>query len=529
MEYARDRHGKLVHHSVAVRSEYYECPHCFERVFVRRGSKACFFHERIPDRTPLQRTCPEYHENDSYRKIEDELNIIFINNGGIPLYLCNFGSHFELRAYFPKLSERSYENLKKIGAKIHVSPKYGLEVDKKTYSIENLDYYPVNTIDKWIDVTCTPPISDREVQRKWLWGIRGVDLEKDIYYSNREGGYRVALKANIRIGRSYRIMFEKTPPKIEGIKFHKAGQICLRKGYINKEINVYEMLIEKYTEQAREFIESKGYRLVDRSSYLLPLWPPAAFKGNEITFDQKEALFLHIDNSGKEEIYYTLHEHLIRAYHSATKNNAIIPLKIKNGSSIIISHREEITDYEIKYSTFYSPSLVQKQELKPEIIIEDSNRVKVNLDEAHTKLPKNRTLYINSNVPFCATVNSGNYVISSSSTCFENVGYQRKLILDCKAFGVKKYIYKNKDSKEKVLNKINWEAEYLKLYRCSSPTIRADNRYKKLLYLLSQNINRNNIQLYRLLETWIKTNSIPVAAIRYMDELLEGLGGVANE
>ena len=41
----------------------------------------------------------------------------------------------------------------------------------------------------------------------------------------------------------------------------------------------------------------------------------------------------------------------------------------------------------------------------------------------------------------------------------KNVGYQRKLILDCKAFGVKKYIYKNKDPKEKVLNKINWEAD----------------------------------------------------------------------
>ena len=530
MEYAIDKDGNRIHYSVAKsNNNLYRCPHCLERVYVRGGLRPCFYHKPIPDRTPLQRTCPEYHENDSYKKIEDELDVLYIKNGGIPLYLCNNGERFQLRAYFPKLSDNIYNKLKQIGVKIHVNAESVSEIDRKTYTIENLDFYPVNTMEKWIYVTCEPSVSDKEIQRKWLWGIRGVDIENDIYYCNRDGGYRVALKANISIGKMYRIMFDRHPPRIDGINFRRVGEIHLKEGVIYRKIDIYEMLIYKFTEEANKFIGGKGYKLIEKTDELLPLWPPGIFRGNEITFDKHTAFFLYINNSKRGRLYYTLYNHLFKINHNKS-SNSIVPLEINDDKAIIISD-EEISNYEIKYSIQYSPTLIQKQELKPEIVIKDLSGKIIDFDEEDLKPPIDGKLYISSNIPFCAIVNNKNYVISSSNTYFENVSYLWDLIIDSKAFGINKYSYKRKEQQNKIRHNIDWKFLYLKLYRCTSPmpTVNAGNRYFKLLYLLSQNINKNNIQLYRLLDKWIKTNSIPISATKYLDEIFKYLGGIANE
>lgn len=131
-----------------------------------------------------------------------------------------------------------------------------------------------------------------------------------------------------------------------------------------------------------------------------------------------------------------------------------------------------------------------------------------------------------SNVPFCATVNNKNYVISSSNTSFENVDYDLNIKINSMAFGVKSYTYKRDNLQKKASGNLDWELECLRFYRCSGPTVKANNQYFKFLYLLSQNINERNIQLYRILETWIKTNAIPVSAIRYINEIIESLGGL---
>ncbi|WP_352404954.1 hypothetical protein [Sporanaerobacter acetigenes] len=528
MEYAIDKNGNRIHHSDAKDSNLYKCPHCLEQVFIRRD--ICFCHKPIRDRTPLQRTCPEYHENNSYKKIDDELDIIYINNGGIPLYLCNEGKRFQLRAYFPMVSKKSFNKLKQMGAKIHVNTKAYSEIDRKIYNIDNLNFYPVNTIEKWIDVKCEPNISrfEEDVKRKWLWGIRGVDIENDIYHSNKDGGYRVALKANINVGKTYRIMFDKYPPKIEGINFQKAGEILLREKSINKLIGIYEMNIENFTEQARNFIEGKGYKLAEKSNELLLLWPPAAFKGSEITFNERRAFFLYINISQKERLHFMLYNELFEVVDD-DQYKSIIPIQINENKSILISYEdEERFNSEIKYNILYKKSLIEKKQVEQQITIKDSNNIEVNLNKENLVPPKDGKLYINSNVPFCATVSNENYVISSSSTCFENVNYLYNLTINSKGFGIKSYTYEKESYQTTMYDKLDWELEYSRLYRCNAPTAKANSRYFQLLYLLSQNINEKNIQLYRLLENWIKTNSIPISAIKYMDEIFERLGGMAN-
>ncbi|MBU3203605.1 hypothetical protein [Clostridium algidicarnis] len=501
-------------------------------VYVRGGKNACFYHKPIHDRTPLQRTCPEYHENGSYKKIDNPLDIIYINNGGVPLYLCNMGERFELRAYFPMISDASMLKLKKLGAKIKVNSSAFSEIDKKIYNVDNLNFYPVNTSDKWIDIECIPNVYIRDVQLKWLWGIRGVDIERDIYHSNKDGGYRIAVKANINIRKTYRIMFYKNPCKIAGIDFKKIGEMVLKEKDISKTISIYDMTIEEFTEEARKFIEVKGYKLVEASDELLPLWPPAIFKGNEITFNEDKAFFLHINNSKKGVVYYAGDDELIKMSNARDSNNSVISVTTYKGRSFVVSQEyNEKVKYqnEIKYNVLYSKLLVKKQPLNQKIIIKDSNDIEINFNEQGLKPPKDKKLYIKSNIPFCATVNNKNYVISSSSKCFEDVDYNWNMVIDSRAFGIRSYVYKRDMMELSLGGGIDWRVQYERLYRCTTPTIKSNNKYIRVLYLLSKNIDRNNIQLYRLLETWIKTNAIPMSAIKYLDGMEKSLGGTVNE
>lgn len=526
MEYAIDKGGNYIHYSNAEKITSYKCPNCLERVFIRTGKNACFYHKPIRDRTPLQRICPEYHESISFEeRVTNPLDALYINNGGIPLYLCSNGKEFELRAYFPTISKGSFNKLKGMGAKIHVNTKAYSKRDRKTYNIDNLNYYPVNTIEKWIYVECNSDIDELDVKRKWLWGIRGVDIENDLYHSNNEGGYRVALKADIKVGKTYRIMFDKYPPKIEGINFKYVGVIWLREKSAKKLISIYEMNIYCITDHSREFIEGKGYRLVEKSNELIPLWPPGVFIANEIFFNQQEAFFLHIKNSEKEKLYLTLRDDLLEINDIENNKYSILALQVKNRSIASSYGKKDKYDSEIKYSILYSDFLVRKQIIEPIIKISNITGKEIEFDKKNFKLPKDGRFYIESNVPFCAIVSNENYVISSSGSYFENVNYLSKLIINSKAFGIKIYKCKREKNEEKTKQSLDWELEYLRLYRCTLPVIKASSQHIRLLYLLSHNINEKNIQIYRLLETWIKTNAIPVSAVNYIEKILKYLGG----
>lgn len=529
MEYGIDKTGRSTHHASANKLTYYMCPHCLEEVIIRKGLNACFYHRPIYDRTPLQRTCPEYHENSSYSKVNDNLDILYIQNGGIPLYLCNLDRKFKLKAYFPTVSDKAYDKLKQIGAKIHVNTKAHSDIDRKIYNINNINFYPVNTIEKWIEIDCIPSIDNKEINQKWLWGIRGVDIERDIYHSNKDGGYRVALKANISVGTRYRVMFDRMPSEIDGMVFNHIGEISLKDKTANKVINIYEMTIDVPTEKAREFIEGKGYRLAEKQNELIPLWPPGVFKGNEITFNSSKALFLHLNNTKKERVYYTSHGSMIDITKTRGDTNVII-IQINGSRSITISDLDtEKFNSEIKYNIIYNPYLVRKKDLAKHIIIKDSNGLEISLSEQNKELPVDRKLYIESNLQFCATVNNKDYVISSSEICFEDIDYPWNLIINSRGYGNTNYQYLNEDKKIKSNDLLDWDKLYLILNRCAIPTTRVNNKHLKMLYLLSLNVSDRNLLLYKMISTWIKTNSIPISAIKYVDEILESLGGTIIE
>lgn len=531
IEYAIDKNSgnKIVAHEA---SKYltYKCPYCSESVVVRKGNVYVdyFAHSRISDRTPLQRTCPGYKGNEAFPSINHPVDKMYIDNGGIPLYLSADSNKFELRAYFPTLSDLSVAELRESNTKLCVNSDAKYNADKAEYSIDNLNYHKVDVIKPWINVTCIPKMDSPEIKRKWLWGIRGIDFENDVYHSNKDGGYRVALKSNINVGKTYRMMFEDNAPQISGIIFNKLGYIKLKHEHFTTTIMVYvfSMKIISYTEEARSFVESKGYNLIENAIELLPLWPPAVFEGNNLKYEHSNAFFLHIDKANKEKVFSTKLDAPITSV-GKNVNVKIISVSTYN-ETIAVSNSGDNSIHEIKYHVSRVNSLINKQLIKLNLTVRDSNDNIFDFKNPSTKPPRDGKLFISSNLPFTAITFNGNYVRISSNACFEKISYFDELAINSRAFGILRYKYKRLTKKNR-MNNLDYEEIYLKLYGCSVPTKNAEPSDIKLLYLLSQNINGEYNQLYRLLEFWIKMNRIPLSAIEQLSIMKACLGGFSYE
>lgn len=529
IEYAIDRNGNKLYATQAYGGMTYTCPYCLDDVIVRKGMErlAYFAHSPIHDRTPLQRICPGYKGNEHYSYINNSLDKMYINNGGIPLYLCGENERYELRAYFPTLSDISMSKLRDVNAKIFVNTSAIYDADKAEYSIDNLNYYKVDTIESWVKIICKPTVYLPEMHRKWLWGIRGIDIKNDIYHSNKDGGYRVTLKSNINVGKTYRIIFGNHAPNIVGIEFSRLGCIKLKHSYSKTEtpFYVYLMKLNLYTEDVRRFIESKGYKLLDSANELIPVWPPAVFEGTELKYEQSKALFLHINKTSKESVYYASLSSLVTVGNNI--KSSIIEV-LTNNKTLAVANLDENIIEEIKFNIVQVNSLVKTPPIALTTSVMDIDDNTFEFTKTHLKPPRDGKLFVNSNMPFTAIVSNGNYVISSSNVCFEKVRYFDELHINSMAFGVLKYKYKRVDdtTKQTILN---FEKVYLDLYRCVSPTVNADTSVIELLYMLSKNINDRNIMLYRLIELWVKTNKIPISAIKNLEKIRISLGGLADE
>jgi len=177
-----DGYGRKICAKEAHSGRTYICPDCLEEIHVFKcyGKKDYFAHKSISNRTPQQRLCKGYTGEGHYKRIEGDINKVFITNGGLPLYLSTFAAEkYQLNAHFPPLSQSTMDLLTNWGTKVVISEK-GAKVE---HSVINTRFYTVKTTAEWIYVKCTNvKYSIPEVQQKWEWGIRGLDCEKDILH-----------------------------------------------------------------------------------------------------------------------------------------------------------------------------------------------------------------------------------------------------------------------------------------------------------------------------------------------------------
>lgn len=501
MKYGIDNHGEKIFYKEALITEKYLCPHCTESLILKAGKKSYFAHNIIKGRTPLQRMCPEYHGNDRYKN--NDIDKTYIENGGIPLYLCNDGNIFEFRAYFPEINQFYKDDLIKKNTEVIIN-------NKRWCSVETLNYYVVSNIQNWIEVKLNPETTFKEVKRKWLWGIRGINIEKDIYHSNKEGGYRVAIKANIYIGKSYRILFKKKEISyIKGITFTKIGEIKLKEFEVNCIYYIFEMKIKEYTEEARQFIESKGYSLKEKADDVIPVWPPVIFKGNELLSDSDNIWFYHSNKNNNEMIYEINNEEeniitkkdIFKINNISKSNEKIIVMK-----SNLSSKNLNNVSSEIKY-IIYNKSLNNEKYMEPKVTISDSLGNIIDLKKE--KLPIKKELFIKANVLTTAILTRDSYCIYTSKNFLEEINHTKKIIIDCGGFGVYKFEVNNKfDNKEK----FQWDSFYYELYNSKGAFIKPQRNCKIVLYKIRKNINKENIKVYLILYNWIIKQKIPIEA-----------------
>lgn len=517
MEHGIDSYGRIIHHSVAYGQNKFYCPYCSEEVIIKKGNSAHFAHKMINNRTPLQRACPEYHENASYKKISDQLDRLYINNGGVPLYLYNRNEEFELRAYFPSLSEINMQKL--------IQDRTKLIINNKThYYVENLNYYTMDYIQDWIDVKIIPGSLDEEVKRKWLWGIRGIDIYKDIYHANNEGGYRLAIKANMYIGKKYRIMFLNKPPKVEGVIFDLKGNIKLKENNWFNNFNVYEMEVIRFTEQARQFVESRGYHLLQKASQLTPIWPPSVTRGNELIFNSENVWFYHSLDNEEEYLYEVGEKDLYRI--PRKKVIKIRGLSKSIERTLIASNvpfqnqKQSQCTNEIKYMLVHRNQLTDKKEITPEIIIKNSDGKELNLNNKDRELPSDGKIFITTNLTSDILLKKDNYILCSAKNRIEGLRYGKTLSINCKGFGTINYEFKRYTDELGHDQKINWEEVYTCLYKCSGATTKPSYSNYHLLKHMGKCLNDKNKKVYDLIHRWVQQEKVPVRAQFYLEYIL---------
>ncbi|MBV4436324.1 hypothetical protein [Clostridium tyrobutyricum] len=526
MKFGIDSEGRKVHYKDALSRKPYLCPYCREKLDLRKGEKKAYFaHEKIKERTPLQRICPEYHESMEYNKIDNAADVAYVINGGIPLYLCNDGNRFELRAYFPDISENCRNKLIENRTEVFINKK-------KWCCVENLGYYPVYDITKWIYVSIKPKLSTefKEVRRKWLYGIRGIDIKNDIYHSGENGGYRVAIKANVYVGKKYRMMFSEKAPLVNGIVFKNIGQIRLKETWKQKLLNIYEMKITKFTEEARQFIEGKSYHLAEKISEIIPLWPPAVCNGKELAFDGDIAWFYHLPNSSHEylyeiqdgKMYFLSRNRVFKISNISVYSEKVVVItnNVIKDQKMLDNADDTNVSAEIKYILNYKKKLNDKNLLEPKIIIKDIKGKIIDYNRSNDSIPEKGILFVDANVTVIARVIKDNYCVYSGRHGLEGIAYGRTVNIDCRGFGNIYYKY----NKVRKYSKLDWKVIREKFYRYKG-AVTGPSTYKNkiLLYNLKKNLTKENRDIYGILYKWILTEKVPVNLQGLLYEMGENL------
>jgi len=511
IEFAIDREGNRVRAREAMNKPF-KCFYCLEKVNLRGGSY--FAHWSIRNRTPLQQLCPGYTGKSSSTKTIDAQDQIYIENGGVPLYLVQTRQCYELLARFPRLSDDAMNALIQDNIQFCVNPSARRLEDKLYSHAAQLKYYNVRTINPWIDVTASGSVMLEEVKKKWLWGIRGLDFENDLYHVNEFGGYRLAVKANVVIQRHYRLISRHDPSMVQGVDFQKIGIIHLYTGSKMDAFGVYEMVVTNYTDSARMYIERKGYRLLEAVNDIIPIWPPAAYEGTDLNFEASEAWFTKL---GKQQPSLRLP---IR----------VKPIRVAIANSILLVPSEENDCVkEIRYNLNRVAQLCRKEDVVPKISLLDHNESNVDLQRLLEDEVFMKRIWIQSNLPFVALVRNGSYVTATSKQFFEHINPNYKYEINNYAFGICQFYAESAPSAGKMKLSIDPEEWYKLLSNCTIPNKRITPLDRRNIQWLLGKLDYSNAKMYRLASLWLSKGEVPYRAIEQINRHINDMkGGIVD-
>lgn len=519
IEYGIDGYGRKVWPMEARSGHTYICPYCFDEIYVRKccDRKDYFAHKAISNRTPEQMICPGYTGEGTHHRIEGKVDRVYIANGGLPLYLCEYMKEkYQLNAYFPPLSRDNMDLLKSWDTKIEVMENN----QKEEYSAINIKYYRLKTNAEWIKIKCKNmkhPIP--EVQQKWEWGIRGLNCERDIFHSNYGGGYRVAPHSNIVAGKEYLIINRHgLPPNLKGITFSWKGSVRFNNLYSSWEYDVYAIVVKEITDASIAYIHIKGYQLIEQSDEIIPMWPPAVIEGKELIYRKANNKAYLYHNTRSEQRLFNMSNNGLS---SIAENSNIFEASTNNNTILLSNYHFNSLSNEIKFMlTQTRHNFENKNIITPRITWTDDNGVSSRILTDAIDLLRQRKVFIDSDVDFVACILSGIYVEKSTKRVLEDIRRAKKVIISMEPFGV--IIIEGEESEKKEReNKSNIDIDSFitELYRCNSARIPINKDFYHV-YKFAEN---NSAQLFRILESWAVKNEMPYSAASYLYKIREVL------
>ncbi|NLV34182.1 MAG: hypothetical protein GXY21_06565 [Clostridiaceae bacterium] len=514
IEYGIDGYGLKVYAEEALSGRTYICHYCHEEILVRKcyDRDDYFAHKSISNRTPQQMMCPGYTGEG---KIEDKVDQVYITNGGLPLYLCEYISgKYQLNAYFSPISQKSMNLLESWNSIIEIT-----ECGKKEeYYANSIKYYRLKTDAEWIKIKCRNVENIiPEVQRKWEWGIRGLNCEKDIFHSNYGGGYRVALHSNIVAGKEYLIISKyRSVPNVSGITYYQKGTIRFNNLYNIKEYNVYSMVVDKVTDQAIAYIQNKGYQLIEQSDEIIPMWPPAVIEGKELIYRRKDHTAYLYHNKRSEQQLFNIGGYGLR---NIVENSKIFEVSTDNKIVLLSDYKFNCLSNEIRFMLTQTRNNFDNDNLFiPRITWKDDSGLVKQLSEDDIELLSLKKVYIDADVDFVTCIVKGVCIEKSTKRVLEGKHLGRKIIISMEPFGTT-VIEDKKAVKREGESNLDIESIIKELYRCSSAMVPINRDFFEV-YRFAVN---NSEELFRIMKNWAVKKQMPYAAVRYLYRIKEVL------
>lgn len=517
IEYGIDGDGYKIAAQDAISERTYKCYYCRENICVRRGDKrkAYFAHMPIHNRTPQQMVCEGYKgQKSSGNYIEDNRDRLYIFNGGIPVHLIEFAKgKYELVAMFPPLSSSSLKKLTEWDTKIRIIG----DGREQIFSAWNLRRYKIKTANAWIDVKAENFSNEiDEVKRKWLWGIKGIAFDDDLFRVENSGCVRAAQMSNIVVGKEYLFVHEYgILESLPGLQFEKKGTLSFSQKIYSTEYDVYSVIVTSVTNESRAYIQKKGYNLIEKSDDLIPLWPPAAIEG-------KELIYPNGDNSAylyhKKETNQQIFQWNTIMPDSISEEEDIIKCSSDNNILLISDYKFNTLAKEIRYLlTHERPNFVRNRIFNVDISCKTNEGIIDNLNHL-VNIKNYENVIIESNYNKMVAFNVNNMFVSKSRK--KQIGdllNKNTIWLSYMPFGCYKIIHQTQPKLYLTEKKLT--SEFIqKLYHCGSCYIPINTSLDKWIVYAK---NNDSNDLLRILLVWKNMGYMPDKAILLLNELEE--------
>lgn len=521
IEFGIDGYGCKIAASNAISGRTYKCYYCKEDICVRKGKKrtAYFAHKPIHDRTPQQMVCEGYKGRyKEYGYIEDDRDKLYIFNGGIPVHLIEFTKgRYELVAMFPPLSNSSLSKLIEWDTKIRIIG----DGREQIFSTGNLRRYKIKTANAWICVKAEN-FNDEidEVKRKWLWGIKGVAFDDDLFRMGNSECVRAAQMSNIVVGKEYLFVHKYGILKdLPGLQFKKRGVLSFSQKIYSTEYDVYSVIVTSVTNESKAYIQKKGYHLIEKSDDLIPLWPPAAIEG-------KELIYPNSDNSAylyhKKETNQQIFQWNNTSPSSINEKQDIIKCSSNNNILLISDYKFNTLAKEIRYLLTQERTNFSRNRIFNVQISCKTNEGMIDNINHLFDIKSYENVIIESNYNKIVAFNVNNMFVSKSSR--KQIGdllNNDNIWLSYMPFGCYKIIHPTQSltQPKRYLTKRKITFEFIqKLYHCGSCHIPINTSLDKWITYAK---NNNSNDLLRILLIWKSIGYMPDKAILLLNELEE--------